>query len=183
MEETEKKEAGQSLKAGKAGKAGKPVGLCVLFTIIAAAGIIAGLILKNPLWTILGLVPTAVYEVIRTAGVSTKVSSIILAVVLAAELALIIFHVNFNLAKFLGMTHTTISGYSIVLGDIRVVGAALMAILSVVLIIRTAGPYTKWLAVNIIVACFAVIYTIAPKDFNELIRLAIQQVMQRINFH
>ena len=177
MEETEKKETGQ------AGKAGKPVGLCLLFTAIALAGIIAGLALKNPLWIMLGLAPTAVYEIIRTAGVSTQLSSILLAVVLGAALILILFHVSFNLAKVLNMTHTAISWYSIVLGDIRVVGAALMSVLSVVLIIRTAGPYTKWLAVNIIVASFAVIYAIAPKDFNELLRLAIQQVMQRINFH
>ena len=50
-----------------------------------------------------------------------------------------------------------------------------MAVLSIILFIRTYGAYTKWLAVIIFVTSFAIIYTIDPLIFKELLKYAVQQ--------
>jgi hypothetical protein len=153
-----------------------PILVCSVMTIVALIGIVLGLLFKNPLVMILLLIPAGVYEVIRTAGVSTKAASVLLLVVLVLETILIVFRTSINLADFLGMSETYIGGYKVILGDIRVVGAAVMAVLSVVLLLRTEGPYTKWLAVVIIVTSLAIIYTVAPADFQRTIQSAVEQV-------
>lgn len=74
-------------------------------------GIVLGLIFHNPLLIIFFLLPTVGYEIYRTEGASTKFSSIAIAVVLLAELLLIIFRVNYDLIKFFGTEQEYIGGY------------------------------------------------------------------------
>ncbi|MEK6794688.1 MAG: hypothetical protein AABZ39_07930 [Spirochaetota bacterium] len=157
-----------------------PVIFCSLFTVIALIGCIVGLVLKMPVIVIAGLLPTAVYEVIRTAGVSTKAASVTLLVVLILDMIFVLFGVSINLSKLLGTAKTTISGYAILLGDIRVVAAGLMAVLSVILVLRTQGIYTKWLAGIIFITSFLVIYMINPADFQKMLALAIEQIKSRV---
>jgi ABC-type transport system involved in cytochrome bd biosynthesis fused ATPase/permease subunit len=65
------------------------------------------------------------------------------------------------------------------LGDLRIVGPAIVAVLAVILFTRTRGVYTKWLAVIIFVTCFAIIYLIDPVVFQELIRYGVQAGLSR----
>jgi hypothetical protein len=153
--------------------------ICTICTILALIGIVLGLIWHNPLFVIFFLMPTVGYEIYRTEGASTKFSSIAIAVVLIAELLLIIFHVNYDLIKFFGTEQEYVAGYSVPLGDIKVVGPFLLAILSIILFIRTYGVYTKWLAVIIFVSSFAIVYALDPNIFSQMMRFGIREILNR----
>lgn len=81
------------------------------------------------------------------------------------EIILIIFKINFNLINFFGKSEKYIAGYHVSLGDIKILGPVLMAILSLILFFRTYGLYTKWLAVIIFYFSFCVsLYSESPDD-------------------
>ncbi len=153
--------------------------LCTLFMIIAFIGIVLGLIFRQPLITIILLIPTAIYEAYRTEGRSTKMASYLLLVVLIAAMALMIFDIEFNIAEFIGADRQLIGGYWVPLGDLRVVGPAIMAVLSVILYTRTRGIYTRWLAGIIFVTSFAIIYLVDPAGFQDLLSFGVQEVLRR----
>jgi hypothetical protein len=157
--------------------------ICFILTIVAALGIIAGILLHNPLFAIGGLFPTVIYEVYRTEGKSTKWASWVLLGVLVLECLFIIMNVSFDLAAYFGLTGKHVAGYWVPFGDVKIVGPSLMAVLSIILFIRTFGPYTKWLAVVIFVTCFAIVYTINPAAFNQLLHLGMEEGLRRINFY
>ncbi len=154
--------------------------ICTVLSLLALIGIVIGLFISSPIIITLFLLPAVIYEVYRTEGESTKTSSIILLIVLFLEIILLKFNINYNLAKFLGQSSTNIASYNIPLGDIKVFGPALMAILSVILFIRTNGPYTKWLSVIIFITSFVIIYSVDPVNFSNFLRTAIQAVMHQI---
>ncbi len=154
--------------------------ICTIVSIVAVIGIIIGLIIKSPLVIILLLLPTAVYEAYRTEGRSTKTSSILLVVVLIIEAALIIFNVNFNLAEYLGVGEQYVGGYLVPLGDIKIVGPAMLAVLSVVLFVRTYGVYTKWLSVVLFITAFAIVYALDPSVFQDFLKFGIQEGTGRV---
>jgi hypothetical protein len=154
--------------------------ICTVMTILALIGIVIGLIAKSPLIIIILLVPTVIYEVYRTEGRSTKSSSILLLLVLVVEIGLLIFKVDFNLAQYLGVDEKYIGGYLVPLGDIRILGPTIMAVLSVVLIVRTYGIYTKWLAAIIFITSFAIIYSIDPAVFQDLLKYGVEEGLDRV---
>jgi len=153
--------------------------LCTLFMVIAIIGIILGFIFKQPLIPIILLIPTAIYEAYRTEGKSTKTASIVLVVVLFAEIILVLFNIQFNLAEFFGSDRQLVGGYWVPLGDLRIVGPTVMAVLSVILYTRTRGIYTKWLAAIIFVTSFAIIYLIDPIVFQDLFNYGLQEGLRR----
>ena len=155
--------------------------ICIILTVIALIGIIAGLVTKIPLIAILCLLPTVIYEVYRTEGESTKFASWGLLGVFIIELLLIIFNIQFDLATYLGVTEQYVSGYTVPLGDIKIVGPVIMAILSIILLIRTRGKYTRWLAINIIIASFALVYVMDPTIFQRYIQIASQSLISKVN--
>jgi hypothetical protein len=154
--------------------------ICTVVTILALIGIVVGLLKDNTLIIALLLLPATAYEVYRTEGKSTKASSVIMLLLLIAQIFLVLFKVEFNLAEFLGTSQEYIGGYLVPLGEITVVGPTLMAVLAVILFVRTAGKFTKWLAVTIFVTAFAIIYSIDPGIFTELFKYGIQEGMRRI---
>lgn len=154
--------------------------ICTTVTIVALVGLVLGLIFSNALIAVIFLLPATIYEVYRTEGKSTKISSTLLLVILVAEILLIIFNVNFNLAEFLQTDQEYVGGYLVPLGNIRVVGPTMMAVLSIVLFTRTRGKYTKWLAVTIFVASFGIVYLIDPNIFSDLLKLATKEGLNRI---
>jgi len=156
--------------------------ICIILSILAVIGIISSLLISNPLPAIFLLIPTVGYEVYRTEGVSTKTSSIIILVVLLLEIVLIIFSIDIDLAGFLGQETKYIAGYEVPLGALTVIGPTVMAILSIILFIRTRGVYTKWLSVNIFVTCFIIIYTMNPETVRELFKFAIQELLDRFAY-
>jgi len=145
-------------------------------------GIVWGVAASDPLVIILFLLPAAIYEVYRTEGVSTKWASIAMLLVLIAEIGLILFNVNFNLAEFLGQGEELVGGYWVPLGNIKVLGPTLLAVLSAVLVARTRGRYTIWLAVIILVTSFALVYTLDPTIFKELLRLGVKEGVRELRY-
>jgi len=154
--------------------------ICIVLTILAFLGIVIGLVESNPLITIIFLFPAVIYEVYRTEGKSTKWASWGLLTVFIAEIILIVANVSFDLAEFLGTSKETVGGYAVPLGDIKVVGPAIMAILSLILFTRTRGRYTKWLAVIIFITSFVIVYTLNPTIFEELIRFGVKEGLRQI---
>jgi len=160
-----------------------PTGVCTLVTIIAIIGAFIGLATKSPLWILFFLLPATIYESIRTQeGASTKFSSILLFVILVLEIFLIILNVNFDLAGFFGVEEKYIAGYTLPLGDIKIFGPLLLAILSTVLIFRTRGKYTKWLSIIIAIGSLVAIYLINPYFFQEALKLIVNSLFDRFSF-
>jgi uncharacterized membrane protein (DUF485 family) len=148
---------------------------------VAVICILGGLAMKNSLLILVGLTPSVAYEAYRTEGESTRWASWVMAGVLVLEYILLIFNIGFDLAGFLGTSSQQVAGYTVPLGDIRIVGPAVMAVLAIVLIVRTRGVYTRWLAVNIIVSVLALTYVLDPNVFQELLRQGVQQGMNQLN--
>lgn len=157
-----------------------PTGFCVVFSIIAAIGSVLGLITKDSLWILFFLLPTVIYEAIRTQeGASTKFSSILLLVILVLEIILVVFDVNFDLVNFFGVEEKYIAGYYLPLGDIKVFGPLLLATLSTILIFRTRGRYTKWLSIIISITSLIAIYLINPHFFQQALKLIADSIFDR----
>ncbi len=154
--------------------------ICLILSFVALAGIGLGLLTKVALIPIFALLPAVIYEVYRTEGESTRISSWILLIVVIAEIVFIIFNIHWNLAEFLGYNTQSVAGYTIMLGDIKVIAPALMAVLAVVLFVQTYGVYTKWLAVIIFAVAFVIIYIMDPGIFKESMKFAIEEGFNRL---
>lgn len=154
--------------------------ICTILMIVALTGIIIGFLTSNVLWVVFLLLPTVVYEVYRTEGVSTKWASWGMLVVLIAEIILIIFNINYDFAKFLGQESAYVGGQHVPLGDIQTLGPILLAVISLILIIRTRGKYTRWLAGIIFVTSFAIVYILSPEQFMDLLRSAVREAFHQI---
>jgi hypothetical protein len=153
--------------------------LCTLFMVIAIIGIILGFVFQKPIFPIILLLPTAIYEAYRTEGKSTKAASIILVIVLITEIFLVFFNIHINIAEFLGSDRQLIGGYWVPLGDLRIVGPMVIAVLAVILFTRTRGVYTRWLAGVIFVTIMAILYLLEPEGFQDLLQYGIQQLLRR----
>jgi len=156
--------------------------ICIVLGVLALIGIIIGVAKSNPLITIIFLLPTVIYEVYRTEGRSTKWASRGLLIILVAEIFLIVTNISFNLVEFFGVTEKRVSGYNVPLGDIKVVGPAIMAILTIILSVRTRGRYTKWLAVIIFITSLAIVYVLDPTVFSRLLRFGIEEGIRQIPY-
>jgi len=88
--------------------------------------------------------------------------------------------VSFDVASLLGYSSRYVAGYEVPLGDVKVVGPAIMAVLALILMARTRGRYTKWLAVNIIVTSFALIYVLDHTVFLRWVQLAVDVLAERV---
>ena len=154
--------------------------ICTIISILALIGIVIGIWLSKPLIIVIFLIPAAAYEVYRTEGPSTVWASWILLIVLVLEIVLIVANINFDLASFFGESEKVVAGYTVPLGDIKIAGPIVMAILSIILFVRTRGRYTKWLAVVIFITCFAIVYTINPEIFKNLLGLAVDKGIEGI---
>jgi len=154
--------------------------ICTIISILALIGIVIGIWLSKPLIIVIFLIPAAAYEVYRTEGPSTVWASWILLIVLVLEIVLIVANINFDLASFFGESEKVVAGYTVPLGDIKIAGPIVMAILSIILFVRTRGRYTKWLAVVIFITCFAIVYAINPEIFKNLLGLAVDKGIEGI---
>jgi len=156
--------------------------ICIILSILAFLGVVIGVLNSNPLIIIIFLFPTVIYEVYRTEGKSTKWASWGLLAVFIAEAILIVTNVSFDLVEFLGASEEMVGGYTVPLGDIKVVGPAIMAVLALILLTRTRGRYTRWLAAIIFVASFVLVYTLDPTVFRRLIRLGVKEGLRQIRY-
>src|SRR4030042_3557093 len=113
--------------------------ICTIVSILALIGIIIGIWLSRPLIIVILLLPAAAYEVYRTEGPSTVWASWVLIIVLILEIVLIAANISYDLASFFGESEKVVAGYKVPLGDIKVVGPAIMAVLSLI------GIYFFWI--------------------------------------
>jgi len=157
--------------------------ICLVLSLLAGLGIILGLSASNPLIIVLFLLPTILYEVYRTEGASTKLASWGLLIVFVLEILFIVGNINFDLASFLGTSQRYLAGHMVPLGDIKVVGPTIMAILSAVLFKRTRGRYTRWLAVIIFVSSFAIVYALDPTVFARLLKFGIKEGLDKVRYY
>ena len=153
-----------------------PVLICTLLTIWMIIGIILGFVTKNVLIMVLFLLPVVGYEVYRTKGASTIFASWALLIVLILEIIFIVFHISYDLGQYLNLDSTYLGGQYVPLGDIKILGPTLLAVFSLILIFRTAGPYTKWLAAIIIVSAFVMVQIMSPGMFKELLRNGVERI-------
>ena len=156
--------------------------ICLVLTFLAIIGIFFGFKTLSPLTIMLFLLPTVFYEVYRTEGASTKSASLGLLIVFILEILFIIGNINFDLVSFLDTEQRYIAGHIIPLGDIKVVGPTVMAVLSGVLFTRTRGRYTKWLAVIIFISSFAIVYALDPTVFSRLLKIEIKEGLNKIQY-
>jgi len=154
--------------------------ICTIVSILALIGIVIGIWLSKPLIIVIFLIPAAAYEVYRTEGPSTVWASWILLIVLILEIVLIVANINFDLASFFGESEKVVAGYTVPLGDIKIVGPIVIAILSIILFVRTRGRYTKWLAAVIFITCFVIVYVINPEIFKNLLGLVVDRGIEGI---
>jgi hypothetical protein len=144
--------------------------LCIILSIITLITIILGFYLRSPYIVILGIIPVAIYEAVRTEGFYTKAGSIAISILVIIEIFAIKGLFRFNLASFMGRDTMYFSGYYLPLGDIVFIFPAVAAIISLVLFFRTYGIYTKWLSILLLLSSIALIYIVNKDILYELIR-------------
>ncbi|PKQ37909.1 MAG: hypothetical protein CVT59_04795 [Actinobacteria bacterium HGW-Actinobacteria-1] len=155
--------------------------ICGILSAVVVLGVVIGLVAKSPIIVLLAMAPSVAYEVYRTEGETTRWASWTLAGVLVVEFFLIVFKISIDIGAFLGSSTEVVAGYSIPLGDLRIVGPALIAVCALILITRTRGVFTRWLAVNIIVAALALTYVLDPSVFTELLRQGAQEGLKQLD--
>jgi len=163
-------------KNGKKIEKFSPVLVCSILTAWAIGGILLGLALHSVLLMTCFLLPVVGYEIYRTKGESTKLASWGLLVVLVLEIIFIVFGISYDLGQYLDLEYVYVGGQYVPIGDIKILGPTLMSVLSLILLFRTAGPYTKWLSVIIIVVSLVLVNMMNPIIFKELLRSGIQRL-------
>src|SRR4030042_3895190 len=147
-----------------------PIIACTVITIFALGTLILGLILKNPYWVIAGIVPAAIYEAWRTQGFFTKLQSVGILVLVVLEILAIMRVIKLNLGQGLEDQEIWVGGFTVLLGDIRFLIPAVMVVLSLGLLWRTYGMYTKWLSVVLTANSVALLYLVNKKDLISIIQ-------------
>ena len=147
-----------------------PLTLCLILTVSILVTIILGFYLKNPLIIIIGIVPAAIYEAIRTEGYYTKAGSIAVMVLVILEILAIRGLIKLNLANLIGAGEIYFSGYFLPLGELTFIFPIAAAIISLVLIRRTYGIYTKWLSVLLLISSLCLLYLVNKESLFELLR-------------
>lgn len=102
-------------------------------------------------------------------------------IVIILEIIFIAVNINFDLGKFFGESTKEVAGYIVPLGDIKIFGPVIMAILSIILFVRTHGKYTKWLAVIIFITCFAIVFSLNPDVFKQLFKLGVEEGLKNLD--
>lgn len=151
------------------------VKICLALSIVVIVGALIGLAVRSPVVLLAALTGSVLYQVYRTEGETTRWASWALLGALVLEFVVVIFGVSFDLASFVGASEHTVAGYRVPLGDIRMVGPAAMAACALILLARTRGRYTRWLAVNILVGTLALAYVLDPVVFEDLLRDGLQR--------
>lgn len=97
-------------------------------------------------------------------------------ILLLGSIALVVFNINYDLRNLLGQQQRTEAGQTIPLGDVKMVMPALMGVFALILLIRTRGRFTKWLALVIFVAAVVIVYLIDPEAMRELLRQGLSRI-------
>ncbi len=148
--------------------------ICIVLSVIALAGIALGIWKANTYVIIATMLPAVIYEIYRTEGQSTRAASAGMLLVLIALIVMTAMKLSFDLAPFL--TRFGISGAV----DAKLAGPVIIAVLAVILIRRTAGIYTRWLAVIIILSSAGLLYAMDPSILGHLLKLGAEEGVRRV---
>lgn len=137
--------------------------------MLAGIGILLGLLTGHPLWIIGFMLPAVGYEVYRTAGASTRWAAWAMLAIVLALAVLVFVDVTIDLAAVLGQEETCVGGYRVPLGDVELLGPVMLVVVAVILLTRTAGLDTRWLAVVIAVSALVLVYLLNSEVFAEIV--------------
>lgn len=157
-------------KTKKGGGFNTPTKVCIFCSIFALSFIFLSFGFNNPYLILIGYFPAAVYEAWRTAGPYTKLASGMLVALIVLEWLALAGVIRFNLATFLGQETAYVKGYYLPLGDVIFVFPLLTVVLAILLFQRTAGRYTKWLSIIILVSSVVLLLQVDKGALMEAIR-------------
>jgi hypothetical protein len=159
--------------------------ICGIMTLAVLAGAIGGVLLmkSDPVrWqklaavlVIAAVLPAVIYEVYRTEGFTTKLASAAMLVLLTAVAVIVILGLKLDLGALLGGKIKALAGVNAAL-----LGPGVTAVISLYLIRRTAGVYTKWLAAIILGASVALLFVLEPAAFGKLLGIGLREGAKRI---
>ncbi len=149
--------------------------ICLALTIIAAAGGAAAVYWKKPLAVIICALPAAAYEVYRTEGLMTKLAALGIFAVFIAEILFIAFGFKLDVGKYIARYISFLPTV-----DAKLLGPVVIAILAIMLVRRTAGIYTIWLAVVLFVSAAALLYSLDPALFKSMVQPAVKEGIRRV---
>ncbi|PJC21828.1 hypothetical protein CO059_03110 [candidate division WWE3 bacterium CG_4_9_14_0_2_um_filter_48_10] len=158
------------LKTKRGGGFTTPTTICILCSLFALAFILFSFGFNNPYLILIGYFPAVVYEAIRTAGPYTKAASVGMVILTVLEALALKGIIKFNLATFLDQETAYVKGYWIPLGDVAFVFPLITIVLAILLFQRTAGRYTKWLSIIILVSSAALLLQVDKGALIEAIR-------------
>lgn len=148
--------------------------ICGVITLIAALGIVIGIWKNLPIIVALSIIPAIIYEIYRTEGIFTKLASWLALIVTVAALYVIHKNVTVDIIPFI--TKYISLPVATKLVPAGLIAPVVLVIIAVYLFRRTAGIYTRWLAVVILVASVALFYCIDPQLIKNLLSTpAVQQ--------
>jgi len=148
--------------------------ICIILTLVAAAGIGIAIWKNLPIAIAAALVPAVIYEVYRTEGMYTKLASVGLLGLLVLEIVLILNRGNAVIAQYVKKAGAAVKNTGLPAGalpDASVIIPAVMVLLSFMLIRRTGGKYTMWLAGIILVSSLALIYSLDPAIIDSILKM------------
>lgn len=149
--------------------------ICIGLSILSIIGVAIGLVNHSAMVVLLLLIPAVIYEIYRTEGESTRWASWAMIVVVALEIYFLWKNVSFDLAQYLNTSEQYVGGFWVPLGDIKIVGPLMMAVIAAILFFRTNGKYTKWLSVIIFASAIIIIYILNPDILKTMLPGLIQQ--------
>ncbi len=150
--------------------------ICAVITGIALAGVGIGIWKSMPLIIALSIIPAIVYEIYRTQGVFTTLASWLALIVTIAALYVIYKNTMIDIAPYISKFMTLPVNTKLI--PVAYVAPVVLVIIAVFLFKQTAGIYTRWLALVILLTSVALFYSLDPSFIKNL--LSTPQVQQNV---
>ena len=147
--------------------------ICSILTAVAVLASILGIIKSIPIAVALGMLPVAAYEVYRTEGITTKIASIGIFIILVIEVVIIAKGMKLDSIEALTQLKKTIPFL-----EISMIAPVLTAFLSFTLFRRTYGIYTRWLAAVILLTSIALLYSVNPSVVEKVKNTEVKKVLK-----
>jgi len=147
-----------------------PAIICTVITILVLIGLVVSIIFKNPYYIITGMFLAAIYELWRTEGYYTKMESLGILVLLVLEILALRGIIKIDLAKEFNAKEIYLSYRSFPLGDIRIILPIGMVLVSLGLLWRTYGVYTKWLSILLVISSLVLLYLVNKAGLGQILQ-------------
>jgi hypothetical protein len=147
-----------------------PAIICTIITILVVIGLIASIIFKNPYYIIISMFLAAIYELWRTEGYYTKMESLGILVLVILEVLALKGIIKLDLAKELNTKEIYLAYRQFPLGDIRIILPIGMALVSLGLLWRTYGAYTKWLSILLVISSLVLLYLVNKAGLGQILQ-------------